>query len=42
MLAHSYAIKMRQAGNLSEPLIEIRLGTQIENVWKFLNKEMIA
>jgi hypothetical protein len=33
---------IRQADNPSEPLIEIGFGIQIENVWKFLNKEMIA
>jgi hypothetical protein len=33
---------MRQADNLSGPLIEIGFGIQIENVWKFLIKENIA
>jgi hypothetical protein len=33
---------MRQADDPSGPLIETGFGIQIENVWKFLNKEMIA
>jgi len=33
---------MRQADDPGGLLIEIGLGIQIENVWKFLTKEMIA
>jgi len=33
---------MQQAYNPNEPWIEIGFGIQIENVWIFLNKEMIA
>jgi len=33
---------MRQADDINAPWIEIGSGIQIENVWKFLNKEKIA
>jgi len=33
---------MWQADDPSGPLIEIGFGIQVENVWKFLNKERIA
>jgi len=33
---------IRQADNPCGPFIEIGFGIQIEDVWKFLKKEMIA
>jgi hypothetical protein len=35
-------MKDATSGRPGRLLIEIRLGIQIENVWKLLNKEMIA
>jgi len=33
---------MRKEDDPSGPLIEIGFGIQLENIWKFLNKERIA
>jgi len=41
MLGHSY-MKDATSGRPGRLLVEIGLGTQMENVWKFMSKESIT